>query len=170
MMGLLSALDLPPAERQRFFTEMHGHEQAQEARLEREADFICGVRELAPRILGEHLAAELDSKHADNTTKLYNSDVARFVKYCREQGVAALGAAPEVVHAFLIETAGDDEQTPPLRLIKRMVSAIGDLHRRAQLWNPCDDVLVRATVKWVEARTREEMKFKPHVNGRTTEH
>ena len=79
--------------------------------------------------------AELSAKHADNTTKLYNSDVARFVRYCRENGVTALGAAPETVHSFLIETAGDD-RLPPVRSIKRLVAAIGDLHRRAQLMEP----------------------------------
>src|SRR5262245_25231002 len=169
MTGLLSALDLPPAERQRFFAEMHAREHAREARLDDEADFILSVAEIAPRILGEHLDAELDAKPADNTAKMYNSDIARFVRYCPEQGVTALGAAPEVVCAFLIEIAGVD-RTPPLRSVKRMIAAIGDLHRRAELWNPCDDVLVRATVKWVEARTREEMKSNGHVNGKATEH
>ena len=172
MTGLLDPLGLPAEEFQRFFTDLRHREHVQSTRQQHEEDFILGARECAPHILGEHLDAELDAKHAENTVKMYNSDIRRFTKYCREQGVMALPAAPESVFAFLTEEMVGVDRPPPLRSVKRMIASISDWHRRAQLWSPTDDVLVRATVKWVEAIHREKMNPNARLNGNgaKTEH
>jgi hypothetical protein len=170
--GLLDPLGLPVADRQMFFIQVEADKRAQEARQQREADFIAGVREIAPRILGEHLDAEMDSEHSANTEKVYGAHVARFARHCRDCGVTALPAPPEAVHSFVVETAGID-RPPPLSYVKQAIAAIGDWHRRAQLPNPCDDVLVRATMRWIGAGYRageKPKRRKAKRNGSGTEH
>jgi hypothetical protein len=114
-------------------------------------------------ILGDALRAEMADAYAESTRRVYRSDVKRFKKWCIEEAVPYLPASPPDVAAFLLDMAGGGETMPPWRALVRMRTAIGYLHQVGQFANPCDDIWVRATMRWLRSRYNE-MKAAQETN------
>jgi integrase len=87
---------------------------------------------------------------ADNTQRAYAADSRVFADWCRSQGQPSLPATPATVVAFL---RAELEVGKSVATLRRRTAMISRMHRAAGLPNPCDDELVRLTLKGI-ARDR----------------
>jgi hypothetical protein len=118
------------------------------------------------------LPAEMEDAYSTNTSQLYRYDIRRFQKWCRDEGVSYLPASPADVGGFLLHMAGGIEtKSPPWHAIRRMRTAIGYMHQLGQFPNPCDDILVRATMRFLRGcyakskTTTVKPNGKGHLDG-----
>jgi beta-phosphoglucomutase-like phosphatase (HAD superfamily) len=93
--------------------------------------------------LREEIEAEMaERKISAKTLKQYRPDWLRFEAYCAKLGLDHLPASPQAVAAFL---------TSEIHLgqahLRRYVKVITVAHRVANLDNPTNDILVRATLR-----------------------
>jgi len=86
------------------------------------------------------------AEKADATRRAYHADFALFSAWCEGNGGAALGAAPELVAAFLAMQA--DAGIKPSTLTRHL-SAIGYAHKLAGLPSPAAHEAVRAVLRGI---------------------
>lgn len=87
---------------------------------------------------------------AENTQRAYAADSRAFADWCRSQGLPSLPAAPATVVTFLRAEVAAGKSVATIR---RRTATLSRMHRAAGLPNPCDDDLVRLTLKGI-ARER----------------
>jgi len=80
---------------------------------------------------------------AVNTERARRSDSRIFAEWCSQERRDILPARPEAVAAFVDGMAG--QRSPAT--VRRYVSSISHLHRAAGLANPCNDELVRLSLR-----------------------
>jgi hypothetical protein len=83
---------------------------------------------------------------AGNTQRAYAADSRAFANWCQSQGVPTLPAVPATVVAYL---RAEFEAGKSVATLRRRTATISRMHRAAGLPNPCDDELVRLTVKGI---------------------
>jgi site-specific recombinase XerD len=105
-------------------------------------------------VLDRHVPAPIDAnvrayalaEKAEATRRAYHADFALFSDWCQDRGGAALGAAPELVAAFLAAQA--DAGIKPSTLTRRL-AAIGYAHKLAGLPSPASHEAVRAVLRGI---------------------
>ncbi len=80
------------------------------------------------------------------TRLAYRSDIRAFEAWCRERGVLAIPAAPEVVASFLAHEA---QRGLAVSSISRRAAAIRLFHRAAGHATPTESELVRSTLRGI---------------------
>jgi len=83
-----------------------------------------------------------------NTLKAYKHDWAQFVAWVEKHGLKALPADPRMVALWLSHMARRLERKPSS--IKRMLTTISVMHRRAGLPNPTDAEIVREELRGIQ--------------------
>ena len=94
-------------------------------------------------------ASYADASQAPATRRAYDSSWRAFATWCDEHQAVALPASPDVVALYLTSVAQDGRRVATLA---RIVAAIGDRHRRADLPPPAS---ARLTEIWSGIRRAE---------------
>jgi len=103
-----------------------------------------------------------DEKKTPPRTK-HTQDVKRFKKFCDELQMPWRPAHPEVVCYFLLDAAED--RGASLATISRLVAAISWAHEVAGVWDPTNDALVKALLRFLAVRKKDQFL----TNPKTTE-
>lgn len=82
---------------------------------------------------------------AANTTRAYDSDWRRFVRWCADRDLCPLPAAPETVVAYLMDAVGDGRDGPARKVstLSRWVTTMNVAHRDSGLPKPGEYPAVR---------------------------
>jgi hypothetical protein len=97
----------------------------------------------------EELAEEMaEKKLASETLSQYASDFQRFKRFCQSWDLPHLPASPQVTAAFLA-----DECEQGFDHLSRLKAAIVAAHRAADLFDPTEDLLVRAVMRLARKST-----------------
>lgn len=91
---------------------------------------------------------------SQSTLDAYRNDSRVFADWAAERGANTLPASPETVAAFL-----QDEATRwATATVKRRAATISQMHRAAELPNPCQSQLVRLTLKGIGKKHGTDQK------------
>ena len=107
--------------------------------------------------------------------RAYRSAFLRYKDFCVDQDLPYLPAQPEIVSHYLIHLGCESKQ---LASLKRAINAIKFFSQQAGMPFEADDILIRATFRWI-TRRYEEMKNEgppialadePTINGQGGPH
>lgn len=117
--------------------------------------YECEVRETHRAGLEHILEKQLEdlATKSPSTARTYKQDMKRFSRWCAEIGIRSRPAAPETVAAFLLE---DSVNGRTLGSTKRVSAAISYAHKLGECHDPTDDILVRAAIRWIQERNKEQ--------------
>lgn len=125
-----------------------------DAKLERE-HFIQEMCDLIRPVLAKELQteiAEVTDKPNQATIQLYQADLRRFKQFCDVGDLPVFPAEPEMIAHFLFQMSEDGSTAS---VINRCVAAISYAHRIKKLYDPTEDVLVRAAVRSVAKKNKK---------------
>ena len=110
------------------------------ALLPEAAQSLTAIDELAARARDY-----ADRSQADSTRRAYASDLRDFYRFCSTIDAAALPATPQTVALYVTELAA----IVKVSTIRRRLSAVSVLHRRASLDSPCSHRVVRDVLQGI---------------------
>ena len=79
------------------------------------------------------LLAHIDGAYSPNTIRAYKADMGEFIRYCNENSVCALPAAPIDISKFLLGTMAQGIKSATIR---RKVASISAVHRLSNFDDP----------------------------------
>jgi hypothetical protein len=126
-------------ERERELRVLGDFAQAQAARADEIAIEVEVMRETLEVILAEDLRLEIDA-----ALKTASANFKTFRQFAEHARLPWLPAHPETVASYLLELGPDG-----MKAITRAVAAISREHNKVGHPDPCDDVLVRAALRWL---------------------
>lgn len=83
---------------------------------------------------------------SDNTKRGYASDLKGFASWCVHRNVSSFPATPSTIATYITERANEGKKVATIR---RCLSAIAMIHKRAGLPNPCETGEVTAVMEGI---------------------
>ncbi len=98
-----------------------------------------------------------DAGYSPNTLRAYRADMNTFERWCEENKIQALPAAPETVAAFIAAQAPNNSAAT----LKRRLAAVRKIHRLLRLENPVTDeevvIAMRRALRSKSARPQQAL-------------
>ncbi len=146
-------MELPTENEVAHFVRLAAKRQEDEAKAAEqkkyEADMRAHCRSHLGRLLDDELA-RLTKRSPMRES--YVQDLKRFKQFCDEIQMPWRPAAPEIVAWFLLD---QEDRGANVNTIRRLVAAISHAHKLAECFDPTQDVLVEAMLKWIGKKAKQ---------------
>jgi integrase len=117
------------------------------ARLDARSRSLDTAREAELQETAEGAAEFLRASRATSTRSAYASDWKQFTEWIESHGLDPLPADPRMIALWISHMARSLKRKPAS--IRRMLTAIGTIHRSAGHPNPCDQEIVREEMRGI---------------------